>query len=107
LRFSAPTAYSQHEAAALLPADCHIHKRSAPSGFLNLLALSSAPCLLALFHARSAPGVLLSRAFSLRVGANCLQLPAPHAVVRITRPSRKTSLKRHNASTASRAKPYI
>jgi hypothetical protein len=38
----------------------------APPGFLNLLAPSSAPCLLALFHARSAHGVRPSELCSSR-----------------------------------------
>ena len=45
----------------------------APTGFLNLLALSSAPSLPALFHAGSAHGVPPSRAFLL----SCSRTPSP------------------------------
>jgi hypothetical protein len=45
----------------------------APPGFLNLLALSSAPCLVALFHATSAHGVAPFRALLLP----CSRTPSP------------------------------
>jgi hypothetical protein len=52
----------------------------APTGFLNLMALSSAPSLLALFHARSAHGVRPTELFSSRAAVRCSQRLCPHDV---------------------------
>jgi hypothetical protein len=49
----------------------------APSGFLNLVAPWSAPCLPALFHAGSAPGVAPFRAFLLPRGRTPSPAPFP------------------------------
>jgi hypothetical protein len=49
----------------------------APSGFLNLVALRSAPCLPALFHAGSAHGVAPSRALLLSRGRTLSPAPVP------------------------------
>jgi hypothetical protein len=49
----------------------------APPGFLDLLALSSAPCLPALSHAGSTLGVLPSRAFLLRCSRTLSPAPLP------------------------------
>jgi hypothetical protein len=50
---------------------------AAPSGFLNLLTLCSALVLLALFHARSAPGVEALRGFPLPVAATAFTARGP------------------------------
>jgi len=53
----------------------------ASSGFRNLMTLSSAPSLLALFHARSTHGVSPSEHFSFRVaGFAVSDSPYPHDV---------------------------
>jgi hypothetical protein len=52
----------------------------APPGFLNLLALSSAPSLPALFHAGSAPGVHPSELCSSRAAVRCSQRRSPLGV---------------------------
>jgi hypothetical protein len=49
----------------------------APSGFLNLLAPSSAPSRPALFHAGSAPGVHPSELSSSRAAVRCFQRLSP------------------------------
>jgi hypothetical protein len=63
MRSLAPTAYprsgQRHHGRVCLA------RPPAPTGFLNLLTPSSAPRLLALFHARSTLGVLPSRALLL------------------------------------------
>jgi hypothetical protein len=58
----------------------------APSGFLNLVAPRSAPCLPALFHAGSALGVAPFRAFLLPRGRT--PSPAPFPSCRWKHPSR-------------------
>jgi len=50
---------------------------AAPSGFLNLLTRYSALALLALFHARSAPGVEALRGFPLPVAATAFTARCP------------------------------
>jgi hypothetical protein len=71
LRFSAPTAcprpWQQHDGQVCLVWPL------APSGFLDLSALSSASSLPALFHAGSAHGVVPFRAFLLP----CSRTPSP------------------------------
>jgi hypothetical protein len=52
----------------------------APPGSLNLLALWSAPSLLALFHARSAPGVRPSESCSSRAAVRRLRRLCPPVV---------------------------
>jgi hypothetical protein len=52
----------------------------APPGFLNLMAPSSAPSLLALFHARSAPGVHPSELCSSRAAVRRLRRLCPPGV---------------------------
>jgi hypothetical protein len=62
MRFVAPSAYprtrQRPDDAVCLTAP------PAPSGFLDLSALRSATCLLALFHARSAHGVVALQSFA-------------------------------------------
>jgi hypothetical protein len=55
---------------------------AAPSGFLNLLTRSSALALLALFHARSAPGVEALRGFPLPVAATAFTARCPSSPMR-------------------------
>lgn len=93
-----PFSVSPHGAAAycmMVPN----HHAPAPSGFLDLLALSSAPSLPALFHAGSALGVHPSEPSSSRAAVPRLRGPSPHAVDR-TRRSLTGS-----ASIESRASP--
>jgi hypothetical protein len=53
---------------------------AAPSGFLNLLTRSSAHALLALSHARSAPGVEALRGFPLPVAATAFTARCPSSI---------------------------
>jgi hypothetical protein len=55
---------------------------AAPPGFLNLLTLYSALVLLALFHARSAPGVEAPRGFPLPVAATAFTARCPSSHMR-------------------------
>ena len=55
---------------------------AAPSGFLSLLTRCSALALLALSHARSAPGVEALRGFPLPVAATALTARCPFSSVR-------------------------
>jgi hypothetical protein len=76
---SRPFSVSPHRAAASF--DRAFHTRSpAPPGFLNLLTLLSAPCLVALFHATSAHGVAPFRAFSSRAAVRRLRRLSPLVV---------------------------
>jgi len=59
-----PSAFPPLGAAASIDRAC-MSRSPAPSGFLNLMTLSSAPSLPALFHAGSALGVSPSKAFFL------------------------------------------
>jgi hypothetical protein len=62
MRFVAPSAYPRTRQR---PDDAVCLTASpAPSGFLDLSALRSATCLLALFHARSAHGVVALQSFA-------------------------------------------
>jgi hypothetical protein len=74
--------------------------RPTPSGFLDLLASSSAPDLLALFHARSAPGVLPSELCSSRAAVRRLRRRCPPVVGAILRPVRAPARRRRCKSTA-------
>jgi hypothetical protein len=76
---SSPTASSQHGAVACLARAC-LTRAPAPSGFLNLLTLSTAPDLLALFHARSALGVHPLERFSSHAAVRRLRRRSPHVV---------------------------
>jgi hypothetical protein len=74
--------------------------RPTPSGFLDLLASSSAPDLLALFHARSAHGVSPSELCSSRAAARCLQRRYPLVVGASLGPVRAAVGRRKHRSAA-------
>jgi hypothetical protein len=81
----------------------------APPGFRNLLALSSAPSLPALFRAGSAHGVPPSRAFLL----SCSRTPSPaplpswrwSKVIEESRPPNRANPKKHSRSTSGKPCP--
>jgi hypothetical protein len=75
MRFVAPSAYPRTRQR---PVDALCLTASpAPSGFLNLSTLWSATCLLALFHARSAHGVVPFRALLPSRGRTLSPAPFP------------------------------
>jgi hypothetical protein len=74
--------------------------RPPPSGFLNLVASSSAPDLLALFHARSAPGVLPSELCSSRAAVRRFRRLCPPVVGTPFLPVRTLASRRERRSTA-------
>jgi hypothetical protein len=83
----------------------------APPGFLNLMAPSSAPSLLAIFHARSAHGVRPTELYSSRAAVRCSQRLCPHDVQVLQRAFQKTSFssrmpkRRAGATGSHRGKP--
>jgi hypothetical protein len=74
----------------------------APSGFLNLLTLQSAPSLPALFHAGSAPGVRPSEPCSSRAAVRRLRRRCPLDVATPFRPTRVPTVRRERRNTAPR-----
>jgi hypothetical protein len=74
----------------------------APSGFLNLLTLRSAPSLLALFHDRSSHGVLPSELCSSRAAVRRLQRRYPLDVGTPFRTARVPVTRRERRNTAPR-----
>jgi hypothetical protein len=97
---SSPSAFprpgQRHEIVIELPT----LDRPPPSGFLDLMASSSAPDLLALFHARSAPGVLPSELCSSRAAVRRLRRRCPPVVGAFLRPARAPTRCRGCRSTA-------
>jgi hypothetical protein len=90
----------------LIGRDC-LPRPPAPSGFLNLLALRSAPRLLALFRARSAHGVCPSKLFSSRAAVRCFQRQYPLAVQDTLRPLPKaSSCRKHRSAAPKNSLPY-
>jgi len=88
----------------------------APSGSHNLLALRSAPSLLALFHARSALGLLPPEPFSSQAAVRCLQRRSPPGVQAVaarsltaypTRVSRRTHSNAVYRLRAPSADPHL
>jgi hypothetical protein len=77
----------------------------APSGFLDLLTLSSAPSLVALFHATSAHGVVPFRAFLLP----CSRTPSPAPIpsCRSGEPADRPTRLRPRPPKRPRTKPSI
>jgi hypothetical protein len=75
MRFFAPSAFPRSR-KQLDDAVC-LAASHAPSGFLNLPTLCSSTCLLALFRARSAHGVVPFRAFSPHTAVRRLRRRAP------------------------------
>jgi hypothetical protein len=75
-----------------------------PPGFLNLLTSSSAPSLLALFHARSAHGVRPSELSSSRAAVRRLRRRCPLVVGTSLRPAREPAdpsrVPKHRANTS-------
>jgi hypothetical protein len=83
-----PYSVSPPGAAVFMDRGCLARAQPAPSGFLNLLTLSSAPNLLALFHASSAHGVRPSELSSSHTAVRCLQRLCPLDVGSARRASR-------------------
>jgi hypothetical protein len=85
------------------------HARSpAPSGFLNLLTLSSAPNLLALFHARSALGVFPSELSSSRTAVHRLRRRCPPAVrIPSSRSESRRALHKRRGATEGHEAPQL
>jgi hypothetical protein len=79
--------------------------RPPPSGFLDLLAFSSAPDLLALFHARSAPGVRPSELCSFRAAVRRLRRRCPLVVGMSSRPARAAGGRRKRRNVAPNPPP--
>jgi hypothetical protein len=83
----------------------------APPGFLNLMTHSSAPSLLALFHARSAHGVRPTEHFSSRAAVRCSQRQCPLDVQKFHCAFQKTSFssrmpkRRAGATGSHRGRP--
>jgi len=74
-----PSAFPPLGAAASIDRAC-ISQSPAPPGFLNLMTLSSAPSLPALFHAGSALGVHPPKLSSSCTAVRCFQRPSPLGV---------------------------
>ena len=79
--------------------------RPPPTGFHNLMASSSAPDLLALFHARSAPGVRPSELCSSRAAVRRLRRRCPHVVEVILRSIRAAGGRRKRRNAAPNPPP--
>jgi hypothetical protein len=79
--------------------------RPPPTGFLNLVASSSAPDLLALFHARSAPGVHPPELCSFRAAARRLRRRCPPVVGMIRRSARAAGGRRKRRNAAPNPPP--
>jgi hypothetical protein len=75
-------------------------ERRAPSGFPNLMAPCSAQCLLAMFQARSALGVLPSEPCSSRAAAHHFWCLCPLDIREAARNSRHRSAVQHEAEAS-------
>jgi hypothetical protein len=98
---ASPRPGQRHEKVTELPA----LDRPPPTGFLNLVASSSAPDLLALFHARSAPGVRPSELCSFRAAARRLRRRCPPVVGVILRSARAAGGRRERRNAAPNPPP--
>jgi hypothetical protein len=76
LEVLSPSAYPRTGQRPCMPKFASL-ERSAPPGFLNLLTLWSAPCLLTIFQARSALGVFPSKPSSSHAAVHRLRCHYP------------------------------